>query len=441
MPKRKTTTKVAKVASVKKQSQNKKPKYEIAKNEHPTTKYAKQILNGEFICCEAERQLAKKHLDDLAKQDKKSFPYFFDESRANHFSYFYNFCPNPAIDGDFYVHKPHLQFDDGMLYGWVEKKTGNLKYTKMYKQEAKGQTKTTSSAIRAIYAMVATKIYKPGDEKKGKFITDAEVHIMAVDREQAKELRKPIQNIVNASPLLRKQVYARQTVIRGQKNSSLVKVFSRETANMQGGKPDLVIIDELSSHRDSERADIAEGNLGKKEQALCIIITTAGDNELTNPAKKEYNYAKKVLSGEIEDEHYLPIIREIEEGDDIHNKTLWQKSHPFFRYLGKDKYADGLFKAVDKLYNKAYNSDDAELKRQFLIFRMNQWQERATNSYLTQSQLDKLDKCAVSATEFDKLTKGREKLVGFDFSIRRDLTAYGDVFKLDDGRVAIDAHG
>jgi len=428
---RKTTTKKASIKSLE--------KLLVAKKEHPTTKYAKQILNGEFICCESERKLAEKHIRDLARQGTKGFPYVFDESRANRFFMFYNICINPDTS-EYYKILPHQMFDNGLLYGWVNKDTGKRKYTKVYQQEAKGQAKTTTCAIRAMFALIADMVYLPNDEQNGRIIPNAEIHLMAVDREQARELREPIVTISQQSPYLREMIDAKVTQIKGV-DGGWIRVLSKDFKNKQGGKPNMVIIDELSSHPDGKRASVAEGNLGKKEQSLVYIITTAGDNEMTNPAKKEYDRAKKVLWDEMKDESYLPIIREVEEKDDIHDKTLWQKSHPMFRYLSKYEYANNLYNAVEKLYNQAYKGDDAELKRQFLIFRMNQWQERAVNSYLSQSQIKKLDSLAVSKEEWDRLTFGRPKIVGFDFAIRRDLTASGDVFLLDDGRIAIDAHG
>ena len=412
------------------------PKYNP---EFPTHQYAQQLVNGEIVCCESERNLAKKHLKDLKRQGTKDFPYVFDESRARGFFNFFENCRSMGSD-EYYPILPHQMFDNGMLYGWVRKDDGRRKYIKVYKQEAKAQAKTTTCAIKAMFALIADYHYPPNRKDLGYPIKNPIVQLMAVDKIQVNELRDPIIQISRNSPRIKKYINAKKTYIDGTKNGGRIEILSKDFKNKQGSKPHMVIIDELSSHPDNKRATVAEGNLGKQPVSLLEIITTAGDNELSNPAKQEYDYAKQVLKGDIIDESYLPIIREQEKESEIHKPELWQKSNPMFRYQDYE-YSKTLIETVERLYNKAFKSGDLELQRQFKIFRMNMWQERAVNSFLKAGELKQLEKLAVSKEEYERLTYGRPKIVGVDLSMNRDLTADAEVFLLDDGRIAIDAHG
>lgn len=416
-------------------------KNKITYNEnHPTTLYAHAIVSGEFPVCEAEKLLATKHLKDLVRQGTKRFPYVFDESRADRFFYFYNICKNPDTL-QYYQILPHQKFDYGMQYGWVHKDTGYRKYSTIYCQQARGNIKTTGCAIEALYALTSDKVYKPGFPELGYIIRNAEIHLMAVDTTQAEELREPIVLISQSSPKLITRVKALKSYIHGIKYGGKVRVLSKELKNKQGGKPNFVIIDEYSSHSNHKRREAAGKGLGKKIQSTLKIITTPGDDEQNNPAKKEYIYAIKVLKGKVIDENYLPIIRELEFSDDIHDSSIWSKASPVFRYTGKYEYSDILFEAVKKDYKRAFEGKDADLQRDFKIYRLGLWQEKSVKSFLSSEDLAFYDSLAVSEEEFDNLTYGLQKNVGCDLSKRIDLTATGDAFILNDGRIAINAKG
>lgn len=409
-------------------------------SEFLTNAYAEQIIAGEIICCQAELLLAKKHLRDLKRQGTKAFPYIFDETRAERFFKFFHICKNPDT-GKYYEMLPHQYFDLGIAYGWVHKDTGVRKYSKVFDFKSRGTAKTTVCAIESMYNLCSDKIYPPFESEKGYVIPNATILLMAVDKGQAELLRKPIVKISEISPKLLTRINAKQTYIKGKKYGGEIRILSKESKNKQGEGPNLVVVDEYSSHTDNKRAEAAKKGLGKKLQGTIKYITTANDNEQSNPAKKEYDYAKKVLTGKIIDESYLPIIRETEPDDDISNVKIWSKANPMFRYLGEYQYSDTLYTEVLGEYKRAFEGNDPDLKREFKIFRMNMWQEKSVKSYLNEEQMRKLDSLAVSKENFAALTHGKQKITGLDFSIRKDLTADGDVFLLEDGRIAIDAHG
>jgi len=415
-------------------------KKELYDKNYCVHKYAQDVVDGKIIACEKERQLAKRHLKDLKRQGNSQFPYIFDTTRAERYFRFYEMCYD-IERGEYYKILDHQKFDFGLEKGWVKPKSGIRRFTKIYKQQSRGNCKTTECAIDALYELIANRIYPPYEEKDFIRIQNAIIQIMAVDKIQADEMRDPIVNIANNSPALRKFVNAKSTFIKGSKFGGKIQVLSKDLANKQGGKPNAVYVDEYASHPSGKRASTAEQGLGKKEQGFIKYITTAGDYVETNPAKKEYDYARMVLKGEIKDESFLPIIREQDEKDDLGNTALWGKSNPMLRYLPNYKYSNTLFDAIQKEYKRAFENNYLEAQRQFKIYRMDLWQERAVSSYLTANDLKLYDECEVSPADFKKLVAGKSSIDGFDFSIRNDLTADGKVWLLDDDRIAIDGYG
>ena len=58
-----------------------------------TERYAREVVDGLRLVCKRERQACQRHLDDLERQGTDSFPYVFDESRANRiFDWFEKYC-------------------------------------------------------------------------------------------------------------------------------------------------------------------------------------------------------------------------------------------------------------------------------------------------------------------------------------------------------------
>ena len=72
---------------------------------------------------------------------------------------------------------------------------------------------------------------------------------------------------------------------------------------------------------------------------------------------------------------------------------------------------------------------------------MCQWQTGSVNRYLDEHCMALARKAQIPKDEFAALTDGREAYGGFDLGKRIDLSGSGAVFLLDDGRVAIKAHG
>ena len=410
---------------------------------HPTTEYALKLVDKKVVACEYEVLLAKQHIAMLKRQHRKACRWVFDESRANRFFYFFNKCVSPET-GQYFKILPHQMFDFGMEYGWVDKVTGERRFSEVFNYQGRGGAKSTCAAIQATYHLRADKTYPPGKEiEDGYVIRNERVTLMAVDKTQVDEIKKPIVEIVNSTPFLKKTISAKKTKITGERYGGYIEVLSKDISNKQGGKPNVLLIDELSSFKNSRRVSHASKGLGKKEQSLKQMTTTANYYREENPALIEYNYAVNVLTKKIKNEKYLAIVREVPPSADITDVETWQMACPMFRYRKWNKYSRILFEQVEGEYKKAIDSLSSSPSEMldFKIFRMNQWQKDAPNKYMNAKDMRKLKDLEVDELEFRKLTRGLDTILGLDFSVTKDLTAIARIYKLPDGRIAIEATG
>lgn len=409
---------------------------------HPTTQYAIDVVHGDLKdkCCKWEILACKRHLDDLQRQGSENFPYIFDESRADRIFRWFSICRHVrgVFQGQPIELQPWQMFDQGCLYGWVHKDTGARRFRKGYHKRARGNVKSTEVSAKCLYHMCADAIYPPGKPEMAKYEMSPEVECAAVDRTQARRVWQDACDMALASPDILKRMDIKKTIVKHKTRGGFMRPLSKDTKNKDGGAPCYFDLDEYHAHPTSEIHDIGYSSFGKRAQSLLDIITTAGTDAENKPCKKEEDYAKKILDGNIRDDTYFAMIREIDDDDDPHNEECWIKANPILRY--PNEYSETLYQQIKAEHDTAYNSGDPAKIREFLIKRMDKWQSDSENKYFS-GCMDKWKALAVSREEFHNLVRNRPCIAGLDLSKTTDLTADAFVFALDDGRYAVTAHG
>lgn len=126
------------------------------------------------------------------------------------------------------------------------------------------------------------------------------------------------------------------TQIRNFMKNITIFRLSSKTQNKDGFNISVTYLDE--SHDISEengQSEIAEAcwrGMSTKDDPLFINCTTQGFNRDCYLDHK-LAYAKRVIAGEIEDEHLLPFLFEQDsEGEVWRDKASWEKSNPSIRY-------------------------------------------------------------------------------------------------------------
>lgn len=411
---------------------------------HPVAVYAKQVVSGRLhdMCGPYEIKACQRHLDDLARQGTPEFPYVFDCTRADRITRYMELLVQ--VRGPYAGQRIKLQpwqvFDLGCLYGWVDMTTGARRFTVSLNVRGRGQYKSTENSGKALYAMTSDACYPPYRPELAQYEMEPEVECAAVDKEQAKRVAGDAKKIAKATPeIARRLLIPRSNPMSHKTRGGSLKALSKDISNKDSGAPCYFCVDEYESHKTSDIYDLGLNSFGKRTQSLLDCIMTAGDDAENRPAKREEDLAKQILDGDVIDESYFVMIRELPYSENPHDKSKWLWANPVLRY--PDEYSATLLKQIESEYTKAYGSMDADKIRKWLTRRMCQWQTAAKNSYLNEQCQELARKAMISRLEFARLTNGRKAWCGFDLGKRIDLSGVAAVFILDDGRVAVKMHG
>lgn len=243
------------------------------------------------------------------------------------------------------------------LFGWV-RQDGVRRFVKAYIQIPKKNGKTQLIAGLALYMLLC-------DNEPG-----AEVYVAAADREQARVLFSAAKAMVEHHPQLAKRcVVYRNQIVRADDPTAFFQVLSADAAGKHGPNIHCLIIDELHAQPDRDLFETLTRGVVARRQPLIIEITTAGDDD-ESICYEEYDYAKRVLSGTIQDERHLPVIFEADpKEDDWQDPRVWERVNPGLGItIQRDKFEGFALEAAN----------EPRKRNDFLRFHLNRWVNQAT---------------------------------------------------------------
>lgn len=408
---------------------------------HPVTQYAWKVVHTDYrrYCSRYEILACERHLRDLERAEKPDYPYCFDETRADRIIRFFGML-NRTDKPELKIELEDWQiFDLGCTFGWVNKASGKRRFKRFYDRIARGHAKTTDAGGVSLYVLTSDAMYPPGHPELAQYEAEPEIAICAVDRNQGKIAWRDISGMASRTPAIASRLVIKKTYISHKTRGGRVEVLSKDAKNKDGMRTSLLVVEEWHAHETSAVRDTAANGLGKKAQCLEFIITTAGTDAENKPCYRDDLFYKQVLRGEAESEDTFIMIREIDDEDDPHDRSCWCKANPFFRGEMGD-YARALYEQVVSEHDAAYNANDLDKIRAFLIKRMNRWQADAENKYFS-GCMDRLRACALPREEFRALIRGTKGHFGYDLGKCQDLSGVGYVTMLKDGRLAVMVHG
>jgi phage terminase large subunit-like protein len=289
------------------------------------------------------------------------------------------------------------------LFGWV-RADGTRRFRKAYIEIPKKNGKTQLVAGLGLYMLLA-------DNEPG-----AEVYVAAADREQARILFKAAVAMVEANPALSKRlVIYKNSIVRKDDPTAFFQVLSSEAATKHGPNIHCLIIDELHAQPDRDLFETLTRGVIARRQPLILLITTAGDDD-ESICFEEYEYAKGVLSGAIEDEQHLPVIFEATAEDDPFSPAVWARVNPALGHTVKE---DALAAFAREAFNEPRKRND------FLRYHLNRWVNQAT----AWIPVDWWDACDEPMPP-DEVLATMPGAVGIDMAQKIDLAAEAAVFRL-----------
>ena len=382
---------------------------------HPCTQYALDVVERRRVAGRSEILACQRHLDDLARSTNESFPWVFDESKADKIFTWFGYCKHVEgpLAGQPIELKPFQQFDLGCVFGWVSRETGLRRYEKAYIREARKNGKSTIMSGVALYLMCGD-----GEESP-------QVFCAAVDREQARIIYTGAKAMAWKSPDISKRLKIRDYMITHISRGGKMIALSKDMKNKDGLNPSGAIIDEYHAHSTSQIYDLLWSAWGQRAQALMMIITTAGFETNENPCFLEDEYGKSILQGTVKNDKYFVMIRELDEKDDEHDPKNWIKANPL-----RASTPIGLEKLKEQ-HDEAFGSKDAAKIRNFRVKNLNKFVNETEASYMGEF-LETWKGLAMSREKFLEMTRGKKCIMGADLSKKIDLTADAFLFVLED---------
>lgn len=156
---------------------------------------------------------------------------------------------------------------------------------------------------------------------------NSESYSVASDGSLSRIVKKEIEQLLGASPVLSKRFKIRRDDIKCNLNNNIYVPLNFSTGRMDGRKPNFWLCDEAGSLPTTYPIDAMKSGQINMKNRLGVIISTAYPTEI-NPMVDEVEYAKKVLDGAIEDETYFSLLYEPDNKNDWKSDLALYQSNP-----------------------------------------------------------------------------------------------------------------
>lgn len=281
----------------------------------------------------------------------------------------------------------------------------------------RGNRKTSLAAALALLHTIGPELVPAG-----------QVIFAASDREQAGLGFKEAANIVRMD----KRLVAATRIYDAHNSAKKIaypklgvelQAISSDGAAQHGKTPSFVLVDEIHVWKGRELWEALKSGMVKTSGTLMVIATTAGRGA-ENIGFDQYDYARRVALGEIDNPAFLPIIFEAGVADDWRDERVWHRVNPGL--------ADG-FPNLDAMRSAAREAEHRPAERHaFEQFNLNIWKAQSRDPLFDMLTYDE-GKIPLDLAELETLPC----FIGVDMSKNGDLTAIVAAWRHDDGRITI----
>lgn len=234
----------------------------------------------------------------------------------------------------------------------------------------------------------------------------------AAEKEQAALIYDVAREIVEGNSRLDERAECYKRVMVAPELAGNYQVLSADVKSKHGRNLSTIIVDEVHAQPNRDLIDVLFTSVGVRSQPLKLMLTTAGYDRLS-VCFEYYDYAKKVLTGIVDDQEFFPVIFEATENDDWKEETTWFKANPNLDVsITLDYMRSECRKAIER----------PSYENTFKRLHLNMWTEQETRWV-------PIEVWDASAGEFDhQQLWGRDCYAGVDLSSKVDLTALCLVF-------------
>lgn len=382
------------------------------------TLHAERVVSGQEPSCLTHRMACERHLNELAKQGTKEFPYIWRPEKSEKILRYAEMLtiaegaqPRPVKLHDFQY------FDLGVPFGWVHAETGFRRIRRKYKSVARQNGKTFENGITGSF------IANWGGYNFGKLFT------AATKKRQARIAWEEIQKFILIDKDLQAlfDVKDYKSLIIAKRTGCTIEALSRESGLDDGFRAIFCSVDEIHQHKDNGIYKALYNGQASLNEALISMITTRGKS-LNSFCREMDDYCLQILAGTAEADDFFVDIYTLDKEDDPFDESVWFKANPHLVTVPS---------ALEQLRRDAQTAKQMggfEMS-DYMTKRQNLWYEYGDTQYITPNEW-KLGRSEMTIENM----RGRKCFAGLDLSSGGDLTSLALLFPLDDGKIYIWSH-
>lgn len=281
----------------------------------------------------------------------------------------------------------------------------------------RGNRKTSLAAALSLLHVI-------GPEK----VPAGQVIFAASDREQAgigfreaAEIIRSDKRLVAATRIHDAFNSAKQ--ITDIKSAARLRAVSSDGRAQHGTTPAFVLADEIHAWKGRDLWEALKSGLAKTDDSLMVIATTAGRGS-EGLAAEQYDYARRVALGEIDNPEFLPIIFAAAPDDDWQDETVWHRVNPGLKHG---------FPSLSGLRSLAKEARDHPAERySFQQFNLNIWHGNSRDPLFSMATYD-----ARQFKDDEADLEGLPCWVGVDMALSGDTAAVVAAWLHDDGQITV----
>ena len=375
---------------------------------NPIREYWEEIKSGKT---RVSQKVYKTYRHVIREMDRTDSPYFYDPRRANHIiEFFENYLHHSKGKCGGQLVKLEL-WEKAMLataYGFVDIE-GYRQYRETLLIVGKKNGKSLLASGIGLYMLHADG--EPGPE----------IYAVATKRDQAKIIWQEAKRMVRKSPALAKRTRSLVAELDSDWNDGVFKPLASDSDTLDGLNIHCALMDEIHQWKNGRALfDIIADGVIAREQPMIFETSTAGTIR-EDIYDEKYEEAERIINGYddpdgYQDEHFLPLIYELDSRNEWTEPDAWIKANPG---LGTIKSRKALADKVEKA--KA----NPALVRNLVCKEFN-IRETSSEAWLNFEELDNRE-----TFDLQKL-KPRYGIGGADLSSTTDLTAAKVIFRVPD---------
>ena len=209
--------------------------------------------------------------------------------------------------------------------------------------------------------------------------------------------------------------YKTKEVIKNLKTNSYIKYNTSNSRTKDGKRSACLVFDEVHEYEDWDLINVFRSGFGKREHSRIFYITTNGYVR-GGVLDELLDLSEKVLSGEITNLRFLPLIYKIDEEEERDNPDMWVKANPSLPYFPTLKFQ------MEEDYE--LSKHQPSMAAEFMTKRMNL---PAVENYTIVAPWEKI-LATNQPIPFEEL-KGMQCIGAFDYAEITDFASCGLLFK------------